>query len=90
MSITDVRSWFGLVHQVSHYNQLTSLMTVFKPLLSLKTKFYYNVALKETFYETNKAIVLAITKGIKIFNLGKPTCIQLELSTTGVSYFLSQ
>ena len=89
-SITDVRSWFGLVHQVSHYNQLTSLMTVFKPLLSPKTKFYWNDKLDDTFYKSKEAIVAAITKGIQIFDLGKPTCIQPDWSTTGIGYFLSQ
>ena len=89
-SITDVRSWFGLVHQVSHYNQLTSLMTMFKPLLSPKTKFYWNDELDGTFYKSKEAIVAAITKGIQIFDLGKPTCIQPDWSTTGIGYFLSQ
>ena len=27
-SITDVRSWYGLVHQYHHYNQSISFMTV--------------------------------------------------------------
>ena len=38
--ITDVRSWFGLVHQVSNYSQLTETMAPFKPLLSIKVKFF--------------------------------------------------
>ena len=37
--IADVRAWFGLVNQVSHYNKLTSLMEPFKPLLSPKIPF---------------------------------------------------
>ena len=36
-SISDIRAWFGLVNQVSHYAQLTALMTPLKPLLSPKT-----------------------------------------------------
>ena len=48
-STTDVLSWFGLVHQVSHYNKLTSLMTVLKSSLSQKTKFYWNDKLNNTF-----------------------------------------
>ena len=30
----DIRSWLRLVHQVSHYNQLTEMMSPFKPFLS--------------------------------------------------------
>ena len=37
--LTDVRSWFGLVNQVSHYNKLSDVMEPFKRLLSPKTKF---------------------------------------------------
>ena len=33
-NISDIRSWFGLVNQVSHYAKLTDLMAPFKPLLS--------------------------------------------------------
>ena len=33
-SISDIRAWFGLVNQVSHYGQLNDLMAPFKPLLS--------------------------------------------------------
>ena len=48
-STTDVLSWFGLVHQVSYYNKLTSLMTVLKSSPSPKTKFYWNDKLNNTF-----------------------------------------
>ena len=33
-STTDIRSWFGLVNQVSNYAQLRDLMAPFKPYLS--------------------------------------------------------
>ena len=39
---TDIRSWFGLVNQVSHYAQLRSYMEPFKKFLSPKTKFEWN------------------------------------------------
>ena len=32
--ISDIRSWFGLVHQVAHYNKLVCIMSPFKHLLS--------------------------------------------------------
>ena len=42
-------------------------------------------------HSTNqRAIVAAITKGIQVFDLGKPTCIKPDWSTTGIYYFLSQ
>ena len=33
-STSDIRSWFGLVNQVSNYAQLRDLMAPFKPFLS--------------------------------------------------------
>lgn len=38
-SIADIRAWFGLVNQVSHYSKISDIMIPFKPLLSPKTKF---------------------------------------------------
>ena len=37
VSITDIRSWFGLVNQVSNYAQLRDLMAPFRPFLSPKS-----------------------------------------------------
>ena len=49
-------------------------MTVFKRLLSPKTKIYWNVELDDRFYKSKEAKVAVITKGIQISDLGKPTC----------------
>ena len=38
-NISDIRSWFGLVNQVSSYNQLTSLMEPLRKFLSPKVRF---------------------------------------------------
>ena len=35
-SLTDIRSWFGLVNQVSHYAQLRDMMEPFRKFLSPK------------------------------------------------------
>jgi len=60
--ITDVRSWFGLVHQVSHYNKLKDMMAPFKPLLSQKMKFTWNGELETAFQQSKKEIVHAIER----------------------------
>ena len=38
-STTDIRSWFGLVNQVSNYAQVRDSMAPFKPFLSPHCKF---------------------------------------------------
>ena len=82
-----MQSWLGLVHQVSHYNQLTSLITPFKLLPSPKTKFNFNDELNGIFYKSKEAVVAAIAKRITFFDLVKPTCLQPDWSTTSIGFF---
>ena len=53
-SITDIRSWFGLVNQVANYAQLRNLLQPFKPFLSFKRKFEWLDELFETFISSKK------------------------------------
>ena len=41
-NISGVRSWFGLVHKVAHYNQLIDMMEPFRHPLSPKKKFEWS------------------------------------------------
>lgn len=43
---TDIRSWFGLVNQVSNYAQLRDLMGPFKPFLNPRCKFSWSPELE--------------------------------------------
>ena len=73
-SITDIRSWFGLVNQCSHYGQLSELMLPFKHLLSPKTQFRWTDDLENTFIETKRLIVAAIREGaVSYTHLTLPT-----------------
>ena len=63
-----------------------SIQTVTK----FQTKFYWNDELNGIFHKSKEAIVAAITKEIKCFDLGETTCLQPDLSTTGIGYFLLQ
>ena len=86
----DIRLWFGLVHQVSHYNQLTAIMAPFKPFLSPRKKFEWTEELNTAFEKSKTAIIDAIKEGVEIFNLEKATCLQTDYSEIGLGYFLSQ
>ena len=90
VKVTDVRSWFGLVHQVANYGQLSKVMLPFKNLLSPKVKFYWNEELEDAFVKSKKSIVQAIRSGVQIYDFNKPTCLRPDWSTTGLGYFLSQ
>ena len=86
----DIRAWFGLVHQVSHYNKLTDMMKPFKPFLSPKVKFQWNDELDGVFESSKIMIVDAIKEGVEIFDPNRLTCLRPDWSQTGIGYFLSQ
>ena len=89
-SITDIRAWFGLVHQVSHYNKLTEMLAPFKPFLSPKTKFQWTNELNDAFNSSNSEIIQAIKEGVEIFDPNRWTSLRPDWSKKGIGYFLSQ
>ena len=89
-NITDIRSWFGLVNQVSNYAQLREVMAPFRPFLSPKNPFQWSPELEESFQKSKEAIIEAITKGVEIFDLKKHTCLRPDWSKQGIGYFLLQ
>ena len=89
-NISEIRSWFGLVNQVSHYAKLTDLMAPFKPLLSPKTRFAWNDELEKSFQESKLEIVKAIQEGVRIFDPSRTTVLSPDWSKTGIGYFLYQ
>ena len=89
-NVSEIRSWFGLVNQVSHYAKLTDLMAPFKPLLSPKTRFAWNDELEKSFQESKLEIVKAIQEGVRIFDPSRTTVLSPDWSKTGIGYFLYQ
>lgn len=89
-NITDIRSWFGLVNQVSHYSQLRDMMEPFRKFLSPKTRFEWSDELNAIFEQSKKLIVDAIKEGVKIFDPLKRTALHSDWSKTGIGFWLSQ
>ena len=89
-STTDVRSWFGLVNQVSNYAQLRDIMAPFRVFLKKNQKFYWNADLDRVFQTSKAAIVQMIKHGVQIFDIKKLTCLRPDWSTRGIGYFLLQ
>ncbi|KAL9972701.1 hypothetical protein ACROYT_G019061 [Oculina patagonica] len=87
---TDIRSWFGLVNQVSNYAQLRDIMEPFKPFLSPRCKFSWSPQLEEAFQLSKEAILSAIRQGVEIFDMQKRTCLRPDWSRRGIGYFLLQ
>jgi hypothetical protein len=89
-STTDIRSWFGLINQVSNYAQLRDMMVPFRPFLSPKVRFEWTQQLDDAFHRSKDAIIEAIRHGVEIFDISKPTCLRPDWSMQGIGYFLLQ
>ena len=89
-NITDIRSWFGIINQVSGYAQLREIMEPFRKFLSPKNKFYWDSELQSRFERSKDVIIRAIQDGIHIFDVKRPTCLRTDWSCDGIGYFLLQ
>ena len=89
-SITDIRSWFGLVNQLSNYAHLRDMMQPFRQFLSPKTPFAWNEELQSCFEASKVAIIGAIKHGVTIYDPKRITCLRTDWSNLGVGYYLSQ
>ena len=89
-NLTDIRSWFGLINQVSYAFSMTEKMSPFRALLKPNTPFYWDEQLTTLFEESKQHIVSEIEKGVCIFDLQRPTCIATDWSKTGIGFWLLQ
>ena len=89
-SITDVRSWFGLVNQVAYTFSQSDLMEPFRCLLQKKQPFYWDKRLQERFEISKAEIVKHISTGVKAYDMDKSTCLATDWSKEGLGFSLMQ
>ena len=89
-SITDIRSWFGLVNQAAYSFCKTEAMAPFRNLLKKNSKFTWNEDLETSFKKAKKQIAKEIEKGIRIFEKHRTTCLATDWSRSGVGAWLLQ
>ena len=80
-NISDIRSWFGLVNQVSNYAQLRDIIAPVQCFLSPRHPFSWSAELDAKFNESKQLIVEAIKQGVEIFDIKT----QLASKQTGPS-----
>jgi hypothetical protein len=85
---TDVRSWFGLINQVSYAFAATERLLPFRQLLKPETPFKWDSALDQIFEESKLVIINEINEGIRIFDRSKPTCLATDWSRNRIGYWL--
>merc|ERR1712082_427555 len=86
--ITGIRSWFGLVEQVSFSFSKTALMEPFRQLLKPKSDYVWTEELQLSFERAKKEIVGLVASGVKSFVLGNWLCLVTDWSRTGMGYIL--
>ena len=84
-SLRDIRSWFGLVSQVSYALSMANTMLPFRELLKAHNKFHWNPQLQSVFEKPKETIIDEI---VKIFNKMKHTYLATDWSKTGIGYWL--
>ena len=89
-NIHDMRSWFGLINQVSYAFPSAEVLQPFRHLLRPNTPFVWTKQLDETFQLSKQIIVDQIAEGITIFDKNKPTCLATDWSKRGVGYWILQ
>lgn len=88
--ISGIRSFFGLVNQVSYAFAMTDTMTPFRDLLKPSTPFYWDEALQKLFQDAKSEIIKQIVNGVNMFDKNRITCLATDWSKSGIGYFLSQ
>ena len=89
-NITDIRSWFGLVNQVSYAFSMAERMLPFRELLNPGNSFAWNDALEDIFAESKEAIAAEVEEGVRIFDKARPTCLATDWSKDGIGFWMFQ
>jgi hypothetical protein len=89
-NITGVRSWFGLVNQVSYAFAQASVMTPYRELLEHKKTFYWDKTLENLFETSKRTVIESIRDGVQTFETNRTTCLSTDWSKTEIGFTLSQ
>ena len=86
----SLRSWFGLINQVTYTFSMSDIMLPFRSLLKPSTTFEWTDALQQAFDRSKLVIIAEIEHGVTIFDKEKPTCLATDWSKHGIGYWLFQ
>ena len=68
-TITDARSWFGLVNQLAWAYSLSPIMLPFRDLVKKSSRFSWNQTLEKAFQESKQVIVKLVRQGVSTFDI---------------------
>ena len=74
-TITNARSWFGLVNQVALAYSLGPVMLSFQDLVKQNSKFAWNQSLEDAFKDSKRVIIDLVQKGVAMFDKDWVICL---------------
>ena len=89
-NLSGVRSWFGLVEQVTWAFSKTDVMKPIRHLLSPQVEFRWDEDIDRAFEASKAKIIEAIKTGVKTFDPTKITCLATDWCTEGIGFCLLQ
>ena len=93
-TLTEIRSFFGLVEQVAYTFYASQVMAPFRELLkpanSNNGKIYWDDELDKIFQESKHKIIEAMEEGVKMFDMKLPVAVSTDYSKTGLGNSLFQ
>ena len=89
-NITDAKSWFGLVGQISYSFAMAKDMAPFRHLLSSNLPFYWSDELEDIFLKSKEEIIAQCSQGVRSFSLNAPTALATDWSKLAKAFWLTQ
>ena len=89
-NLTDIRSWFGCINQISYSFASAPVMAPFRHLLSSKVPFQWSPALQTAFEASKDEILRQCEKGVRSFNPNLPTALATDWAKLGLGFWLTQ
>lgn len=89
-NVTDIRSFFALVNQVSHYYATQPRLLPFRELLKKDTTWYWDDHLEELFQETKRVISSEVERGVTSFDPARRTALLTDWCKSGIGFLLMQ
>ena len=89
-TITDARSWFGLVNQLAWAYSLSPIMLPFRDLVKKSSRFSWNQTLEKAFQESKEIIVKLVRQDVSTCDINRVTCLAPDWSKDGMIFLLLQ
>ena len=89
-SLTDIRSWFGAINQISYSFAVAPVMAPFRHLLSSKVPFQWSEELQTAFDASKQEILRQCEHGVRSFDPKLPTALATDWAKLGIGYWLTQ